>query len=168
VDRQTLNIGILYGVGAAVFWGSSAIFIKLGLEKGGSPVGGSLIAYLVASMTISPSLLNRDKRKEILYADKKSFHLALVSGLTTNVAQFLRFLALEYGSVIMVTLLSRTTPSGYCSFLLFLIENTRALAGGCFWVTACDYWNYFDCHPLKRGRSDARNQTFRTRSSIAD
>jgi drug/metabolite transporter (DMT)-like permease len=110
VDRQTLNIGILYGVGAAVFWGSSSIFIKLGLEKGGSPVGGSLIAYLVASMTISPSLLNRDKRKEILYADKKAFHLALVSGLTTNIAQFLRFLALEYGSVIMVTLLSRTTP----------------------------------------------------------
>jgi drug/metabolite transporter (DMT)-like permease len=110
VDRQSLKIGILYGVGAAVFWGSSAILIKLGLDKGGAPVAGSLIAYVAASMTISPSLLNGDKRKEILDADKKSFHLALASGLTTNMAQFFRFLGLEYGSVIMVTLLSRTTP----------------------------------------------------------
>ena len=35
--------------------GSSAIFIKLGVECGGSPVMGSLIAYTSASIVISPS-----------------------------------------------------------------------------------------------------------------
>ncbi len=111
LDRRTLYIGMLYGMGAAVFWGSSAIFIKLGLEKGGSPVGGSLIAYVAASIAITPSLLlNQENKKEILKPDKKSFQLALISGLTVNIAQLLRYLALGYGSVIIVTLLIRTVP----------------------------------------------------------
>jgi drug/metabolite transporter (DMT)-like permease len=38
LDRRTLFVGVCYGIGAAIFWGSSAIFIKFGLETGGSPV----------------------------------------------------------------------------------------------------------------------------------
>jgi hypothetical protein len=53
-----------YGMGAAIFWGSSFIFIKLGLENGGSPIAGSLLAYLGASIAIIPSLLNRENKKE--------------------------------------------------------------------------------------------------------
>ncbi len=110
LDRHTLYVGMLYGLGAAIFWGSSAILIKLGLEKGGSPVGGSLIAYVAASMAVGPSLFKQDNRRELVHADKKPFQLALISGLTANIAQLLKYLALEYGSVIIVTLLSRTTP----------------------------------------------------------
>ena len=109
LDRQTLYLGMLYGMGAAIFWGSSAIFIKLGLESGGSPVAGSLIAYLAASIFISPSLFNRENKREILKADKKSFQIGVVSGLTINIAQLLRYLAFGYGSVIIVTLLIRTS-----------------------------------------------------------
>jgi drug/metabolite transporter (DMT)-like permease len=110
VDRRTLWIGMAYGAGAAIFWGSSAIFIKLGLEKGGTPVGGSLIAYLAASLAVSPSLFRRQNRNELLHADRESFHLGLISGMTSNIAQLLKYLALGYGSVIVITLLSRTTP----------------------------------------------------------
>ncbi len=110
VDRRTLWVGMAYGAGAALFWGSSAIFIKLGLEKGGSPIGGSLIAYLAASLALSPSLFRRENRNELLHADRESFHLGLLSGMTSNIAQMLKYLALDYGSVIVITLLSRTTP----------------------------------------------------------
>jgi len=110
VDRRTLWIGMAYGAGAALFWGSSAIFIKLGLDKGGTPVGGSLIAYLAASFAVSPSLFRRENRSELLHADRESFHLGLISGMTSNIAQLLKYLALGYGSVIVITLLSRTTP----------------------------------------------------------
>ena len=111
LDRHTLYIGILYGLGGAVFWGSSAIFIKLGLENGGSPVAGTLVAYLAASIVITPSiLLSRENKREILDTNRRSFRLALFSGLTTNIAQLLRYLALNYSSVIIVTLLMRTTP----------------------------------------------------------
>ena len=109
LDRRTLCIGMLYGMGAAVFWGSSSIFVKLGLEHGGSPISGSLIAYLAASIVISPpSFLNGGNRKEIFGGDKKSLRVALLSGLTSSTAQLLRYLALGYASVIVVSVLGRT------------------------------------------------------------
>lgn len=111
LDRPTLYKGILYGTGAALFWGSSAIFIKLGLEHGGSPIAGSFIAYLSASIAISPSsLFNKDHREEILHGDKKSLKIALFSGLTTNIAQLMRYIALGLGSAIVISLMLRTMP----------------------------------------------------------
>lgn len=109
LDRRTLCIGMLYGMGAAIFWGSSSIFIKLGLKSGGSPITGSLIAYLAASIVISPSaFLNEENRKEMFGEDGRSLRLALVSGLTSSSAQLLRYLALGYTSVIIVSVLGRT------------------------------------------------------------
>jgi len=111
LTRSTLYRGMLYGLGTAILWGGSAIFIKLGLNSGGPPVAGSLIAYLAASMAIIPSsFLNRGHRKEMFQRDRESFRLALLSGLTSNIAQLFRFLALALGSVIVVSLMLRTSP----------------------------------------------------------
>jgi drug/metabolite transporter (DMT)-like permease len=111
IDRFTLYKGIFYGVGGSIFWGSSAIFIKLGLEHGGSPIAGSFIAYLSASLTIIPSaFFNKDRREEILHGGKKSFKLALLSGLTSNIAQLLRYIAMGLASAIVVSLMQRTIP----------------------------------------------------------
>jgi len=109
-DRRTLNLGMMYGAGAAVFWGSSAILIKLALKSGGSPLSGTFIAYLAASLFISPSLLREKNRKEMLEVDRRSFQVALLSGLCTNIAQLFRVVALAYGSVIVVSLMGRTAP----------------------------------------------------------
>jgi drug/metabolite transporter (DMT)-like permease len=111
VDRPTLYKGIFYGLGGAVFWGSSAIFIKLGLEHGGFSIAGSLIAYLSASLTILPSaFFHRDRREEILHGDRKSLSIALLSGLTTNCAQLARYVAMGLASAIVVSLMQRTMP----------------------------------------------------------
>jgi drug/metabolite transporter, DME family len=111
LDRRTLYKGILYGIGAALFWGSSAILIKLGLENGGTPVAGTFIAYSSASLVIAPSsFLNREHREEILGGDKTSIKDALYSGLTSNIAQLLRYMALGFGSAIVVSLMLRTMP----------------------------------------------------------
>jgi len=111
LDRSTLYKGIFYGIGAAIFWGSSAIFIKLGLEHGGSSIAGSFIAYLSASIAISPSaFFNKDRREEILHGDKKSLKIALFSGLTTNIAQLSRYIAMGLASAIVVSLMLRTMP----------------------------------------------------------
>ena len=111
VDSHTLLLGILHGVGAAVFWGSSAIFIKFGLEAGGSPVAGTLIAYAAASAIVCPSSWSKaENRRELLSEGRKSLQVALFSGLTTSVAQLFRYLSFAYGSVIVVSLMLRTLP----------------------------------------------------------
>jgi len=111
LDRATLFKGIFYGLGGAFFWGSSAIFIKLGLEHGGSSIAGSFIDYLSASLTIFPSaFFNKDRREEILHGGEKAFKIALLSGLTTNIAQLARYVAMGLASAIVVSLMQRTMP----------------------------------------------------------
>jgi drug/metabolite transporter (DMT)-like permease len=111
VDRHTLYKGMFFGAGAALFWGSSAIFIKLGLASGGTPIAGSFIAHLAAALAIFPSsFLNRQNRAELFQKDFVSLRLAILSGLTSCMAQLLRYLAFSYGSVIVVSLMARTLP----------------------------------------------------------
>jgi drug/metabolite transporter (DMT)-like permease len=132
LDRRTLYKGMLYAIGAAIFWGSSAIFIKLGLESGGSALGGSFIAYSAASIVISPSiLLDRELRKEMVTAEGRSLRLALLSGLTTNVAQMLRYLALGFSTVIVISIVGRTIPAWV---LLFAFIFNRKLESFSHWV----------------------------------
>lgn len=110
IDRRTLWLGIFFGLGAAVLWGSSAVLIKLGLDHGGSPVAGSLVSYVAASLAICPSLLKRSTRRELFASSGATFRLALISGMTTNISQFLRIMALNYTTVITLSLVTRTVP----------------------------------------------------------
>jgi drug/metabolite transporter (DMT)-like permease len=129
LNKPTLYKGMLYGIGAAIFWGSSAIFIKLGLDHGGSPIPGSLIAYLTASIAIAPSaLFKKEHREELLNGDKLSFQLALFSGLTVNLAQFLRYIAFGFGSVIVVSLMLRTVPLWVLFFAFAFIRKYESFS----------------------------------------
>jgi drug/metabolite transporter (DMT)-like permease len=124
LDRHTLLVGMLYGVGAAVFWGSSAVFIKFGFEAGGgTPVTATLISFVAAAAAISPSVLLNDKqRKELFHEDRQSLQAAISSGLTTSIAQLLKYLSIAYGSVIVVSLVARTTPL-WVLFFAFLFNR---------------------------------------------
>lgn len=110
IDRKLFYKGLFFGIGSAVFWGSSSIFIKLGLDNGGSPLAGSFIAYCAATLIVSTSLLNTANREEIFKGDKQSLRLAIMSGMATNIAQMLRYIALNYATAIVVSLVSRTIP----------------------------------------------------------
>lgn len=111
IDSRTLFLGMVCGAGAAVFWGSSAIFIKFGLEAGGSPIGGTLLSYAAASLIVGPSaLFHAEERRELFSENKKSLKVSVLSGLTTGVAQLFRYLSLAHGSVIVVSLMLRTLP----------------------------------------------------------
>ena len=146
VDRHTLYKGMFFGAGAALFWGSSAIFIKLGLSSGGSPLAGSFIAHVAASLAILPSsLLNKQTRMELLQKDSASLRLAILSGLTSCTAQTLRYLAFSYGSVIIVSLMQRTLPlwvllfafifnREYESFSRWVLIGNALIVVGTLWL----------------------------------
>jgi len=130
VDYSTLYKGFFYGAGAAVFWGSSAIFIKLALkEGGGSPIEGSFLAYLAASLVVAPSaFVNPATRREILCEEASSLRLAIVCGLTSGVGQLLRYLALGYTSAILVSLLNRTIPLWVLIFSFIFIRKYESFS----------------------------------------
>jgi len=132
VDARTLLLGVLYGAGAALFWGSSAIFIKFGLDAGGTPVAGTLIAYTAASVVIGPSFLfSAEKRGELWREGRKPLPIAIFSGLTTSIAQLLRYISYGYGSVIVVSLMLRTLPLWV---LLFAFSFNREYESFSRWV----------------------------------
>lgn len=130
VDRLTLYKGFFYGAGAAVFWGSSAIFIKLAMkEGGGSPIVGSFLAYLAASMVVLPSTLKHpESRKEFLSEKGDSMMLAIVCGLLSGLAQLLRYLALGFTSAILVSLLNRTVPIWVLIFSFLFIRKYESFS----------------------------------------
>ena len=120
VDKRTLFLGLLYGAGAAVFWGSSAIVIKFALQAGGSPVMGTLIAYVAATVVISPSFLfNPEGRREIFHGRGKPLTMAIYSGLSAIIAQLMRYTALQYASAILVSFLLRTLSIWILIFAYF-------------------------------------------------
>lgn len=131
LDRKNLYLGLLYGFVAALLWGSSAIFIKLGLDNGGSSLGGSLVAYCAASLAISLSLFNKKNRDEIVKMDWPSLRIGIMSGMSTNLAQMLRYIALAYGTVIVVSFASRTIPLWV---LLFSFIFNRKIESFSRWV----------------------------------
>jgi drug/metabolite transporter (DMT)-like permease len=132
ISRHTLYTGMIYGLGAATFWGSSNVFVKLGLENSGSPIAGSLIAYTAASFAISPSLfIDGENKREILNKDKKHLKLASLIGIATCMAHLLRYLALGYGSVIVISLMLRTQSIW---ILLFSFIFNRKYESFSIWV----------------------------------
>jgi drug/metabolite transporter (DMT)-like permease len=129
VDRRTLGIGILYGAGTAVCWGISPILIKLGLERGGSPVFGNLVMYLAACIVILPSaFLIGENRKAIFNIRQEAFWPAVFCGLANNVWQLSMNFALAYGSVIVVSLMVRTSPIWTLLFAFFFIRRYESLS----------------------------------------
>lgn len=153
VNRETLFRGIFFGAAAAVFWGSTPILIKMALDAGGSTMTGSLTAFSAASLVIAPSLLRSKTRQEIVCSGPECLKLALMSGMTTNLAQLFRFLALGFTTAINVSLISRTIPVWTLimafafnrkidSFNRWVLIGNGLLLLGSFVIVADQFWSF--------------------------
>ncbi|MBI2853660.1 MAG: DMT family transporter [Chloroflexi bacterium] len=134
IDRRTLYRGTLYGLGCAVLFGSGTISVKLGLNYGGSPVIGSLVAFLASSIAIIPSVFfNAENRRELLSPSKHALVFGLLCGLATSVAIMMTYGALYYGPVIVVSLVQRTLPIWALLFAFAVNRKNESLSR---WVLA--------------------------------
>lgn len=131
VDRRTLLLGLLYGAGGAVFWGSSAIVIKFALQAGGAPVSGTLISYVAACAIISASFLFKTENRQEILQGGAALRIASFSGLTTGVAQLLRYISLQYGSAIVISIVLRTVSIWVLLFAFLFNRKYESFSG---WV----------------------------------
>ncbi len=125
---------VLSGLGAGLAWGTSAILIKLGLGDSGSPVAGALISYLAATLVLSISLFNRNKRTALAGMKSRTVVQFGLVGLLGSTAHLLRFIALSMAPASVINALFSITPIFHV-FLAFVINRklevfTRAVIIG--------------------------------------
>jgi drug/metabolite transporter (DMT)-like permease len=102
--------GYIYGLGCGVAWGISPIFVKLGLKDSGSPVAGAFISFLAATMVLSLSLLNRQRRAAFTRMTGKAAGLFFIAGLFSCTANLFRYVALGLAPASVVTPLVSIQP----------------------------------------------------------
>jgi len=102
--------GILFGLGAGFFYGTSPVFVKLGLGNSGHPVAGVLISYIGASAVLGFLLSNRETRSSLVSMDRGAVRWFCVTGVLVAMSQLCRYLALSLSPVSIVSPLVSTTP----------------------------------------------------------
>ena len=113
---------ILYGIGAGLAWGTSPILIKLGLGESGAPVAGALIAYLAATVVLSISMLNHDRRTTLVSMPGRAVAFFCISGMLSSTAQLMKFVALSIAPASVVAPLFNISPI-FTIILTFLLNR---------------------------------------------
>ena len=95
-------LGIILSLGSSVFFGANSVIARRGMFR--------FTPNYVATISILRGLL---------------FFL-IVGGLTTSIAQLLRYVSFGYGSVVVVSLMLRTQPVWVIVFsFLFIRQHER-------------------------------------------
>ncbi len=114
--------GILAALGGAFFWGTSGVLIKPAEDEVGSPYVGAFVSFATASLVLSGLLLGKKQREQLVQLPcKYIFHL-IIAGIFSATAQLLRYAALIYSPVSVVTPISGTNTL-FTLFLSFLFNR---------------------------------------------
>ncbi len=103
-------MGYIYGLGGGVAWGVAPIFVKMGLQGSGSSTAGAFISFLAATLALSLSLFNRQRRTALMHMTGKAAGLFFIAGLFSCMANLLRYIALGLAPASVVTPLVSTQP----------------------------------------------------------
>ncbi|MBI4186813.1 MAG: DMT family transporter [Chloroflexi bacterium] len=97
--------GIIYALGAALFWGISPILIRPVMREFGSASAAALVSYIAASIVMAGYLLaNSNHRKQLSRLGFSATLLSLIAGgLGNSLAHLFNFTALSYGAASVVT-----------------------------------------------------------------
>jgi drug/metabolite transporter (DMT)-like permease len=101
---------ILLGLGAGVAWGTTPLLIKFGLEGASSPIAAAFISYSAATIVLSFSLWNGNRRASLVGMKGGTMGLFSMVGLLASIAQLLRYIALGIAPMSVVSPLFSTSP----------------------------------------------------------
>ncbi|MPZ24541.1 MAG: EamA family transporter [Dehalococcoidia bacterium] len=102
--------GSLYALAGAACYGISPVLIKGALDIADAPLMGTLISYLAASSFLAGTMIRRGNRDRIHLSHWSTLRWFASATLLVNVAQMLRYVALDGGDVTLVVLLMQGTP----------------------------------------------------------
>jgi len=101
--------GVFWGVVAALGYGTSPLFIALGIGSGGTAdaVGGLLVSYAAASVAVLGCVAALGGPRYMGTLDRASAGWFLLSALFVALSQFFRYIALALAPVSVVTPIQR-------------------------------------------------------------
>ncbi len=102
--------GYLFGLLAAVGYGSSPIMIRTALEDSGISMLGGLVSYAAATVVLMLMLTWPSRRAAMQGMDGRALRLLLVGGVLVFGAQMSRYVALSIAPVSLVAPLGQLSP----------------------------------------------------------
>lgn len=101
--------GLFWGAVCAFGYGTSPLFIALGIADGGisDSVGGLLVSYAAATLVVILWIITAGKSDEVSGLDRDARGWFLVSALFVALSQFFRYIALAVAPVTVVVPIQR-------------------------------------------------------------
>jgi drug/metabolite transporter (DMT)-like permease len=99
ISPASLAKGLVFTISAAIFWGSSPMLVKIGLREIDSPLLGTFISYLAASIVIALTLVAPANNKKLRQLDSYSFIPIMIAAIAVAAAQILRYWSLSSSPV---------------------------------------------------------------------
>jgi len=107
-ERRTAIIGRVFGLGAGLSYGVSAVLIRQGLGEMAPPLVGAAIAMLAG--TLGLTVLSGHSLKSALVGGRKAIVLLLSAGIMAALGIIASFFALSMAPVVVVSPVQSTTP----------------------------------------------------------
>ncbi|MFC2060309.1 DMT family transporter [Chloroflexota bacterium] len=112
--------GILYALGCAFCYGISGILVKPAVQEIGSPLAAVSISYVAASILMACFLFRGRQREQLVKFARVSLLPVVIGGIFVATAQFLRYIALSYSPVSVVTPIIGTSGMFVLTFSFFI------------------------------------------------
>ncbi|MDO8636649.1 MAG: EamA family transporter, partial [Dehalococcoidia bacterium] len=115
--------GITAALVTGLCYGITPLFIKWGLQQGGSALAGTFISYASATFVLCTTMIKPVRREAVVTMERRALAWFALSGLFVGMAQLFRYIALKLSPISIVGSLTATTP--VFLLLLSLILNRR-------------------------------------------
>lgn len=126
----------IYGLGVALCFSISPIFIRGGLDELGSPLLGVTIGMAVSAIAYGIILLLRRERLNLNQVPRDSLYYQVAAGLFVGASTWIRWLALTMAPVAVVLALGRLNVPVVIILSIFLIGQKEERVTGRVWLGA--------------------------------
>jgi drug/metabolite transporter (DMT)-like permease len=100
--EESLLLGVLTGLGAALCWGISPVLVKIGLREVDSPLLAAFVSYAAASIIMGIWLIPPQNREKLSGIDRRSISPLIMAAITMAVAHLLRYISLSFGDLVVL------------------------------------------------------------------
>lgn len=122
IERRTLWKGVGAGLAAGLCYGISPLFVRVGVREIGSPYAAGFVSYAASGVVVVFLLVRMDLRRCLLKIPSSAVPSMITGGVSVTAAQILRYVALEFLPVNVVTPLT-STNNLFTPFMSWIVNR---------------------------------------------